>query len=185
LIPIIDKLMGKAKKLCATRPNPTTYRAGIDTPARAEPLVVIVAPNRELAIQIFNEARKFCYRSMLRPCVIYGGGPVREQIDQLQKGCDILIASPGRLVDFMDRPSTLTLRRLRYLVIDEADEMLHDDWSEELTKILSGGGKSFITMTLLELANGLNRARGGQREVHVLLGHISEADPRPREDTPG
>ncbi|KAK4453568.1 putative ATP-dependent RNA helicase [Podospora aff. communis PSN243] len=139
LIPIIDKLMGKAKKLCATRPNPTTYRAGIDTPARAEPLVVIVAPNRELAIQIFNEARKFCYRSMLRPCVIYGGGPVREQIDQLQKGCDILIASPGRLIDFMDRPSTLTLRRLRYLVVDEADEMLHDDWSEELTKILSGG----------------------------------------------
>ncbi|KAK0656000.1 P-loop containing nucleoside triphosphate hydrolase protein [Cercophora newfieldiana] len=140
LIPIIDKLMGKAKKLCASRPNPATYRAGIDPPSRAEPLVVIVAPNRELAIQIFNEARKFCYRSMLRPCVIYGGGPMREQLDQLQKGCDILVASPGRLCDFIDRPTVLTLRRLRYLVIDEADEMLHDDWNEEFTKILSGGG---------------------------------------------
>ena len=133
--------MGKAKKLCADRPNPATFREGVDLPVRAEPLVVIVCPSRELAVQIFNEARKFCYRSMLRPCVIYGGGPVRDQIAQLQKGCDILIASPGRLVDFMDRPSVLTLRRLRYVVIDEADELFQDDWSEELKKILSGGGK--------------------------------------------
>ncbi|KAK2600900.1 hypothetical protein N8I77_010401 [Diaporthe amygdali] len=139
LIPILNKLMGKAKKLAAPRPNPATYRPGIDPPARAEPLVCIVVPTRELAIQIFLEARKFCYRSMLRPCVIYGGGPIRDQIDQLSKGCDILIASPGRLIDFMDRPQNLTLRRLKFMVIDEADEMLHDDWKEDFDKILGGG----------------------------------------------
>ena len=67
MIPILNKLMGKAKKLAAPRPNPATYRPGIDPPCRAEPLVVVVCPSRELAIQIFNEARKLCYRSMLRP----------------------------------------------------------------------------------------------------------------------
>lgn len=133
--------MGKAKKLAAPRPNPATYRPGFDPPVRAEPLVCIVVPTRELAIQIFMEARKFCYRSMLRPCVVYGGGPIRDQIDQLSKGCDILIASPGRLLDFIDRPQVLTLRRLRYMVIDEADEMLHDDWKEDFDRILGGGGK--------------------------------------------
>ncbi|KAK3335726.1 P-loop containing nucleoside triphosphate hydrolase protein [Cercophora scortea] len=139
LIPILNKLMGKAKKLAAPRPNPATYRPGIDPPVRAEPLVVIVCPTRELAVQIFNEARKFCYRTMLRPCVAYGGGPIRDQIEQLQKGCDVLVASPGRLCDFMERPDVLTLRRLRYMVIDEADEMLHDDWKDEFDKILTGG----------------------------------------------
>jgi ATP-dependent RNA helicase DDX3X len=141
----MDKLMGKAKKLAAPRPNPADQSIDFTTTqVRAEPLVVIVVPTRELAIQIFNEARKFCYRTMLRPCVIYGGGPIPEQMRQLAKGCDILIASPGRLIDFIERPHLLTLRRLRYMVIDEADEMLHDDWNEEFGKILSGGGKFFI-----------------------------------------
>lgn len=135
--------MGKAKKLAAARPNPATYQEGIDPPLRAEPLVVIVAPTRELATQIFNEARKFCYRTMLRPCVCYGGGPIVQQIMNLRKGCDILVASPGRLIDFMKRPDVLTLQRLRYMIIDEADEMLHDDWSESMSQILAGGSMLF------------------------------------------
>lgn len=141
LLPILNKLMGKAKKLAAPRPNPATFIPGVTPGVRAEPLVVVVCPSRELAVQIFNEARRFCYRTMLRPCVIYGGGPIREQVDQLAKGCDILIASPGRLCDFIGRPDVLTLRRLRYLVIDEADEMLHDDWNDEFETIMRGGGK--------------------------------------------
>ncbi|KAK1717562.1 DEAD/DEAH box helicase [Colletotrichum lupini] len=138
LIPILNKLMGKAKKLAAPRPNPAEIALGQQW-VRAEPLVVIVCPTRELAIQIFNEARKFCYRTMLRPCVAYGGGPLRDQIQQLGKGCDVLIASPGRLVDFIQRPDTLSLKRLRYMVFDEADEMLHDDWREEMDVIMTGG----------------------------------------------
>lgn len=80
LIPIISKLMGKAKKLAAPRPNPATFIRGTTPGVCAEPLVLIVCPSRELATQIFNEARKFCYRSMLRPAVVYGGGPVRDQV---------------------------------------------------------------------------------------------------------
>jgi ATP-dependent RNA helicase DDX3X len=132
--------MGKAKKLAAPRPDPTTFREGVDE-VRAEPLVLIVVPTRELAVQIFNEARKFSYRTMLRPCVVYGGMPAREQIHLLNRGCDILIGTPGRLVEFIHKPHIMSLRRLKYFVLDEADEMLQDDWREELDAILNGGGK--------------------------------------------
>lgn len=135
--------MGKAKKLAAPRPNPLTFREGMDE-VRAEPLVLIVVPTRELAVQIFNEARRFCYRSMLRPCVVYGGTPVRDQIALLGKGCDILVGTPGRLIDFINRPRVLTLRRLKYMVIDEADELL--EWEDELKQILLGGGKLFTLL---------------------------------------
>lgn len=164
--------MGKAKKLCAPRPNPVTMESGTSAPqVRAEPLVLIVAPSRELATQIFNEARRFCYRTMLRPCVIYGGGPVVEQILQLQKGCDVLIATPGRLCDFIDRPHILTLKRLRSMIIDEADEMLNNDWDEEMKKIMSGGGKSFLHTDTSVLTN-FTRPRTGQPAVHDVLCHI-------------
>jgi ATP-dependent RNA helicase DDX3X len=139
LIPVISKLMGKAKKLAAPRPG-LGYDPARDR-VRAEPLVLVIAPTRELCCQIFDEARRLCYRSMLRPCVAYGGAPLREQAAQLNRGCDILIASPGRLIDFMSRPNVLSLARLRYTIIDEADEMLHDDWGDDMAKIMGGGGK--------------------------------------------
>lgn len=133
--------MGKAKKLAAARPDLSNgFDDSIDS-VRAEPLVLVVAPTRELATQIFDEARRLCYRSMLRPCVVYGGGPVREQRQELQRGCDILIATPGRLIDFMNKPHILSLRRVKYTIIDEADEMVQADWEQEFAQIMSGGGK--------------------------------------------
>jgi ATP-dependent RNA helicase DDX3X len=142
MIPIISKLMGKAKKLAGKRPDITRpdYDPRVHK-VRAEPLVVITVPTRELAMQIFDEARRMCYRSMLRPCVAYGGLPMKIMLDQLGAGCDILIATPGRLCDLMDKPDVLTMDRVKFTVIDEADEMLDDDWSDELNKIMSGGGK--------------------------------------------
>ncbi|KAF3019647.1 hypothetical protein E8E15_008591 [Penicillium rubens] len=139
LIPILSKLMGKARKLAAPRPNTAERFNPREDAVRAEPLVLIVCPTRELATQIFDEARRLCYRSMLRPCVAYGGAPARQQREELQKGCDILIATPGRLLDFMTQTHVLSLRRVRYTVIDEADEMLESDWEEEFKKIMSGG----------------------------------------------
>lgn len=113
LIPVLSRLMGKAKKLSAPRPDPVRY-----TPAnamRAEPLVLVICPTRELATQIFDEARRLCYRSMLRPCVAYGGGPRREQLADLRRGCDILIGTAGRLKDFITRDARwLSLNRLKY-----------------------------------------------------------------------
>jgi ATP-dependent RNA helicase DDX3X len=151
--------MGKAKKLAAPRPNPALFREGVDARVTAEPLLLVVCPSRELATQIFDEARRFCYRSMLRPCVIYGGGPSVDQQLQLQKGCDVLIATPGRLCDFIDKAHILSLRRLKYIIIDEADEMLQSDWEAEFKKIMSGGGKLQFFLTSSNLIS--NRPRGG------------------------
>ncbi|KAJ5114800.1 hypothetical protein NUU61_000559 [Penicillium alfredii] len=139
LIPILSKLMGKAKKLAAPRPYATNAFVPAEHAVRAEPLVMIICPTRELSTQIFDEARRLCYRSMLRPCVAYGGAPVRQQREELQKGCDILIGTPGRIMDFMNQVNVLSLKRVRYTVIDEADELLQSDWEDDFRKIISGG----------------------------------------------
>lgn len=112
MVPIISKLMGKAPVLAAPRPNPARYNPLTDR-VRAEPLVLVVCPTRELACQIFDEARRLCYRTMMRPCVIYGGAPTKLQREQLEMGCDILIATPGRLMDFMSNMNLLSLKRLK------------------------------------------------------------------------
>ena len=158
--------MGKFLKLAGPRPllsRPWTRNDGV----RGEPLVLVIAPTRELATQIFDEARRLCYRSMLRPCVIYGGAPSGDQMDELRKGCDVLIATPGRLMDFMQRAHLLTLSRVksvwsppisskmtlilfrRYTIIDEADEMVSSDWNEEMNLILGGGGHISLALDYL------------------------------------
>ncbi|KAH6605611.1 dead deah box rna helicase, partial [Trichoderma cornu-damae] len=178
LIPILSKLMGKAKKLGAYRPNPARFRDGIDN-VTAEPLVLVVVPTRELAVQIFNEARKLCYRSMLRPCVVYGGVPVREQVGLLSRGCDMLIGTPGRLKDFIGRPDKLTLRRLKYMIIDEADEMLGQDWEEDLRAILSGGGECSLLpshQSLLQSANEVPHTE--QDDGNIKYGLFSATFPK-------
>ena len=114
MVPVMSKLMGKVKKLAAPRPNTTdpTYNPKIHK-TRAEPLVIVVVPTRELAIQIFDDARRLCYRSMMRPCVAYGGFPMSLMLEQLGAGCDILIATPGRLCDLMARPDVLSMNRVK------------------------------------------------------------------------
>ena len=67
------------------------------------PLCLILAPTRELASQIYEEARKFSYRSHVRPCVVYGGADIGVQIRDLERGCHLLVATPGRLVDMLER----------------------------------------------------------------------------------
>ncbi|EPS37398.1 hypothetical protein H072_8914 [Dactylellina haptotyla CBS 200.50] len=131
LIPIISKLMGKIKTLAAPR---TQGRFG----RKAEPLVLIVAPTRELATQIFMECRKFCYRSFMRPCLVYGGADIRPQRNELEKGCDLVVGTPGRLQDFIDR-GNISLKRVRFTVIDEADEMLDMGFEPQLRKLLHSG----------------------------------------------
>jgi ATP-dependent RNA helicase DDX3X len=138
LIPILSKLMGKADKLCGPRLNNDNFSSGV----RAEPLVLILSPTRELAIQIFDEARRFCYRSKLRPSVVYGGPRVSIQTAELRKGCDVLIGTSGRLKDILENhSSSLSLNRLRYTVMDEADELLTEGWEEDLKAIMTHSGK--------------------------------------------
>ena len=64
---------------------------------KQHPLALVLAPTRELATQIYDEARKFSYRSQVRPVVVYGGANVADQMRDLDRGCHLLVATPGQL----------------------------------------------------------------------------------------
>ena len=83
---------------------------------------MVITPTRELAIQIHNEARKFAQGTMVKSVVTYGGSSVNYQAAQLAKGCNILVATPGRLMDYADK-GKIAFSDLKYLVLDEADRM--------------------------------------------------------------
>ncbi|XP_049887233.1 ATP-dependent RNA helicase DDX3X isoform X2 [Pectinophora gossypiella] len=101
------------------------------------PLGLVLAPTRELATQIYDEARKFAYRSRVRPCVVYGGSPIHEQFRELERGCHLLVATPGRLVDMLSR-GRVALDHCRHLVLDEADRMLDMGFEPQIRKIVEG-----------------------------------------------
>lgn len=96
---------------------------------------IVLAPTRELALQIYDESRKFAYRSRVRPCVVYGGAHVGEQMRDLDRGCHLLVATPGRLVDMLER-GKISLEFCKYLVLDEADRMLDMGFEPQIRRIV-------------------------------------------------
>ncbi|KAF1561580.1 ATP-dependent RNA helicase DDX4, partial [Eudyptes schlegeli] len=101
-----------------------------------EPECIIVAPTRELINQIFLEARKFVYGTCIRPVVIYGGTQTGHSIRQVMQGCNILCATPGRLLDIIGREK-IGLQNVKYLVLDEADRMLDMGFGLDMKKLIS------------------------------------------------
>ncbi|XP_070791981.1 probable ATP-dependent RNA helicase DDX4 [Pituophis catenifer annectens] len=104
-----------------------------------EPECIIVAPTRELINQIFLESRKFSYGTCVRPVVIYGGIQMSHTIHQIKLGCNILCATPGRLLDIIGRQK-IGLSKLKYLVLDEADRMLDMGFGPDIKKLISSPG---------------------------------------------
>ena len=102
---------------------------------KALPTSLILAPTRELVSQIFDEARKFSYRSWVRPCVVYGGADIGTQLRSMERGCDLLVATPGRLVDLIER-GRISLANIKYLVLDEADRMLDMGFEPQIRRIV-------------------------------------------------
>jgi ATP-dependent RNA helicase DDX3X len=86
---------------------------------KAAPFALVLAPTRELAIQIQDECKKFSAGTRIKTCILYGGAPIRNQLRDLERGTDVLIATPGRLTDVIDR-GKVTMERIQYLVLDEA-----------------------------------------------------------------
>jgi ATP-dependent RNA helicase DDX3X len=104
---------------------------------KAFPTSLILAPTRELVSQIYEEARKFAYRSWVRPCVVYGGADIGTQLRSIERGCDLLVATPGRLVDLIER-GRISLANIKYLVLDEADRMLDMGFEPQIRRIVEG-----------------------------------------------
>ncbi|KAL7098418.1 hypothetical protein ACP275_09G016900 [Erythranthe tilingii] len=100
------------------------------------PIVLVLAPTRELAVQIQQEAAKFGSYANIRSTCIYGGAPKGPQIRDLKRGVEIVIATPGRLIDMLESQHT-NLKRVTYLVLDEADRMLDMGFEPQIRKIIS------------------------------------------------
>jgi ATP-dependent RNA helicase RhlE len=100
------------------------------------PRVVILEPTRELAIQVAGETRKLAARTSLRSVPVYGGAGMRKQTDRLRRGVDVVVATPGRLMDHMRR-KTVALGDVQILVLDEADRMLDMGFLPDIQYIIS------------------------------------------------
>lgn len=99
------------------------------------PIALILAPTRELAQQIQQVANEFGSQTHVRNTCIFGGAPKHYQSRDLERGVEIVIATPGRLIDFLERGVT-NLKRCTYLVLDEADRMLDMGFEPQIRKII-------------------------------------------------
>jgi len=100
------------------------------------PIALVLAPTRELSVQIYEECLKFTRGGRINVAVVYGGADKYSQKRELLKGSEIVIATPGRLIDFLDSRVT-NLKRVTYLVLDEADRMLDMGFEPQIRKIVS------------------------------------------------
>lgn len=99
--------------------------------------VVILSPTRELCLQIADDLKDYSrYIDGLHVVAVYGGAGIESQIRQLRKGCQIIVATPGRLIDLIHRGAA-RLEAVRHVVLDEADEMLNMGFTESIDEILS------------------------------------------------
>ncbi len=119
-LPILDRLLGDRKR-------PTVSR---------RPIVLVLAPTRELAAQVNEAFRVYGKHLGVRSTAIYGGVGMRPQVDAVRNGVHIVVATPGRLLDHMEQ-GTIDLRGIEILTLDEADRMLDMGFMPALQRILS------------------------------------------------
>ena len=127
-LPMLDALMSDGG-----RPSPKTAKA------------LVLAPTRELAKQICDNLAAFSQGSHLKTVLVVGGAGITGQARRLEKGCAVLVATPGRLIDLMDR-GAVRLDETRFLVLDEADQMLDLGFIHALRKIAPKLAKERQTM---------------------------------------
>ena len=100
-----------------------------------KPFGLVVVPTRELAMQVSQAVHTYGHLLGVRVLPVYGGQPIQRQITRLNKGVDVVVATPGRAVDHLNR-GTLKLDAIEYVVLDEADEMLDMGFADDLDAIL-------------------------------------------------
>ncbi|KAJ2787408.1 nucleolar DEAD-box protein required for synthesis of 60S ribosomal subunit [Coemansia interrupta] len=117
LVPILERLLYRPKKVPATR-------------------VLILCPTRELAIQCHNVGSQLASFTDITMCLCIGGLSLKSQEAELRQRPDVVIATPGRLIDHIRNSQSFHLDQIEILVMDEADRMLDDGFEEELTEII-------------------------------------------------
>ncbi len=109
--------------------------AEILDPRETHVQAIVLTPTRELAAQVSSELRRLCRHRRFKVVTVYGGHPIRGQIDILQRGAHIVVGTPGRMLDHLTR-GTLRLDQIRIAVLDEADEMLDIGFADDIERIL-------------------------------------------------
>jgi len=115
---------------------PIVQRLGESPPRqkRRAPRALVLVPTRELAAQVSEQMNAYARRLSLRSTMIYGGVTIQAQIERLHRGVDIVVATPGRLLDHAER-GTVDLSRIEFLVLDEADRMLDLGFIDDIKKV--------------------------------------------------
>ena len=116
-----------------------------DTKRNAYPRALIITPTRELAAQIDDVAKSVCGSTGQQAVIVTGGARYKHQITALQKGCDVLVATPGRLIDLLDKKHT-SLENIQVLVLDEADRMLDMGFWPSVRRIMEQLPKAHQTL---------------------------------------
>jgi ATP-dependent RNA helicase DDX3X len=131
MVPCIESLLRSGP------PGPDRSK-GRPTPS---PCALVMAPTRELAVQIHEESMKFMYNTGIESRIVYGGADIGQQMRELNKGTDILVATPGRLWDMLGR-QCVDLGLCQFLILDEADRMLDMGFEPQVRDIVEHSGMS-------------------------------------------
>ena len=99
------------------------------------PLILIILPTRELAIQTYQECLKLLYKTYINTVCIYGGESYQYQMEELKDGCDIIVGTTGRLIDFLSR-KLIDFSYTKFVIIDEADKLLDMGFEEDINHII-------------------------------------------------
>src|SRR3954468_5024861 len=132
---LVSSQTGSGKTAAFVLPGLQRLRTAAKIPGIG-PRMLVLAPTRELAMQVQKAIHGYCSGQKLATALLVGGMPFGLQLSQVRKPLDIVIATPGRLKDHMDRRS-VTLERVELLVLDEADRMLDMGFQEELDSIIA------------------------------------------------
>ena len=145
---------------------------------RAEPLALVLVPTRELAVQVSEAMHRYGHDIGARVLPFYGGQPIGRQLRALDRGADVVVATPGRALDHIAR-GTLDLSGLGIVVLDEADEMLDMGFAEDIEAILGSTPENrqtaLFSATMPPRINGMVR-RHLRDPVRVELGRQAPAD---------
>lgn len=144
---------------------------------RYGPVVLVLAPTRELAMQIKEEADKFGVSSGIRNTCVYGGAPKGPQLGSLRRGVEIVIATPGRLNDFLEA-GQVNLGQVSYLVLDEADRMLDMGFEPQIQRIVARIPRErqtlFFSATWPREVKSIASQFVTNHPVHVFVGAVEE-----------
>lgn len=114
---------------------------------KSPPRAIVLVPTRELAVQVRDEIRKLAFGRKTQIVALYGGKPLRQQVEHLKRGADVVVGTPGRILDHMER-GTLSLAGIRIVVLDEADRMLDIGFRPDIERILRRCPQSRQTLLL-------------------------------------